>query len=397
MNEPKVRFTNDGAEYPVWKEMILSDVASYKKDMVSFPHCKYVSTENMKKEENSINTYHDDEIMKLKRFQKQDILIGNIRPYLRKAWFAEFEGCCSTDVLVIHPNNKVSNRFLFIYLSAPSFFDYVMQSAKGTKMPRGDKEFIMKYSLSIPCLAEQQKIANFLSTVDEKIALKQKKYDGLVEAKKGLLQKIFSQESRFKRDDGGEYPGWNLFVLKDVLSLFRNGYTYKSDGTRDREYKITRIETISTGKIDLQKLGSSDTINENYKLEDGDILFSHINSLPYIGNVALYENSFGEIYHGMNLLCLRANKKLILPRFLFYYLHSSGVRQFEEIHAKPAVNQCSLPISELGQCPIPVPELMEQQKIVDFLFSFDEKIEAVRKELEGWKTIKKGLLQQMFC
>lgn len=396
MNEPKIRFKNNSGSYPDWEKKILSDVASYRKDTCSVPHCRYVSTENMVKESNLISPYIDDDIMKGIRFQEGDILIGNIRPYLRKAWFANFDGSCSTDVLVIHSNTRVHNKFLFIYLSAPPFFDYVMQSAKGTKMPRGDKAFIMKYPLSIPYIEEQRKIADFLSTVDEKIALKQKKYAALVEAKKGLLQKIFRQEIRFKRDDGEEYPEWKSLTLKDVLSLIRNGYSYKADVDRNKRYKITRIETISSGMIDIKKLGSADKVNESYKLKDGDILFSHINSLPYIGNTAMYNDSLGEIYHGMNLLCLRANKNIILPEFLFLYLHTETARRFEEVHAKPAVNQCSLPISELNNCPVIVPVLQEQQKIADFLSAFDEKIETVRKELEGWKTVKKGLLQQMF-
>ena len=79
------------------------------------------------------------------KFRRNDILIGNIRPYFKKIWMAEFDGGCSADVLCIRAKDSISPEYLLFYLSQDSFFDYVMSGSKGTRMPRGDKDHIMNF------------------------------------------------------------------------------------------------------------------------------------------------------------------------------------------------------------------------------------------------------------
>jgi type I restriction enzyme S subunit len=98
------------------------------------------------------------------------VLVSNIRPYFRKIWFADREGGCSNDVLVMRARENCNPRFLYYLLSSDNFFDYATTTAKGTKMPRGDKEAIMQYEVPILPLAIQIRIANVLSTLDNKIA-----------------------------------------------------------------------------------------------------------------------------------------------------------------------------------------------------------------------------------
>ena len=101
------------------------------------------------------------------KFFNNDILIGNIRPYLKKIWFADCEGGTNGDVLVIHLSDKrINPKFLFQVLSDDRFFDFNMQYAKGAKMPRGDKAQILKYSIPIPLLKEQERIVNILDKFD---------------------------------------------------------------------------------------------------------------------------------------------------------------------------------------------------------------------------------------
>lgn len=203
--------------------------------------------------------------------------------------------------------------------------------------------------------------------------------------------------ARFKTDDEYNYPAWKSVNMSDVCEFVRNGFNYNSDGIRTHKNKITRIETISSGTINLEKLGSTDDdIPDRYLMKDGDILFSHINSLPYLGNAALFNSRFGKIYHGMNLLCIRPNTKKILPYYLFLYLQTSKIRNWVLQNAKRAVNQCSIPASEIENMPVIVPCIEEQQKISKFLLTVDEITTASEKEVANLEAQKKAVMKKIF-
>ncbi|EMB64632.1 restriction endonuclease subunit S, partial [Streptococcus mutans] len=153
----------------------LSQVSSYVSERIEINNLSlenYISTENMISERRGVV-----EASKLPTgkttiaFKKGDILISNIRPYFKKIWLADKSGGCSNDVLVIRANEKISNRFLYYVLSSNNFFAYAVGTSKGTKMPRGDKKAIMKYSVPLFSFEEQEKIANILSSYDKKIFL----------------------------------------------------------------------------------------------------------------------------------------------------------------------------------------------------------------------------------
>lgn len=126
-------------------------------------------------------------------FQKDDILFSNIRPYLKKIWIAEYEGCVSNDVLVFRSVKKYYAPFISYLIKNDSFVDYSMISAKGVKMPRGDKKTMMEYPVYIPGYEEQKKIAETLSSVDDLISVYTDKIDQLTQYKKGLMQQLFAK------------------------------------------------------------------------------------------------------------------------------------------------------------------------------------------------------------
>lgn len=114
-----------------------------------------------------------DNITSAIAYQKGDILLSNIRPYLKKIWQADRDGSCSPDVLVLRPDKeKVDERFLYYSLRRDVFFDYIMNEAgtRGLKMPRGNKDGIIQYRIVLPNMEEQRKIANEISHYDELIA-----------------------------------------------------------------------------------------------------------------------------------------------------------------------------------------------------------------------------------
>lgn len=186
---------------------------------------------------------------------------------------------------------------------------------------------------------------------------------------------------------------WNIRCLGDLLSRCTNGLTYNvsiSNGI-----PVTRIETISTGEINYAKVGhiQNSVGYEDFRMQKGDILYSHINSLSQIGKVAYY-NGKKEIYHGMNLLLLRANQCLN-KQYLYYMLLTTYMRHMAQVIAKPAVNQASISTRDLKKIKIPVPPLPEQQKIAEVLSTWDKAIEKQSRLIEKLELRKKGLMQQL--
>ena len=197
---------------------------------------------------------------------------------------------------------------------------------------------------------------------------------------------------RFK----GYQDDWEQRKLGEVTDCIKNGYTYKADGSREHKYKITRIETISSGVINTEKLGSSDEVNKNFKLVEGDILFSHINSLPYIANTAIYTENLGEIYHGMNLLNIRAKQNIIDVYFLLYLLKKESNRDWFRTIAKPAVNQASISTTEVSLFEFQMPNIKEQQAIGTYFRNLDHLITLHQQKCDDLKNLKKYMLQNMF-
>ena len=147
--------------------MTLGEIAEYSRTRVSSSDvCEntFVGVDNLlqNKRGKTISTHVPTE-GNLTAYQMGDVLIGNIRPYLKKIWQADNNGGASGDVLVIHiTNEKVMPRYLYQVLADDMFFTYNMQYAKGAKMPRGNKQKIMEYKIPIPSLAEQQRIVSIL-------------------------------------------------------------------------------------------------------------------------------------------------------------------------------------------------------------------------------------------
>lgn len=150
------------------------DIANYSKSQISSSELnseRYVGVDNLlqNKQGKTVSTYVPT-VGNLTRYETGDILLGNIRPYLKKIWRATNIGGTNGDVLVIRINedetNNIKSEFLYYLLASDDFFNYSMKFSKGTKMPRGDKSAIMKYKIPIPSLPEQERIVSILDKFD---------------------------------------------------------------------------------------------------------------------------------------------------------------------------------------------------------------------------------------
>ena len=323
-------------------------------------------------------------------FGTYDTLMSNIRPYLRKVWYADCGGTCSSDVLVFRGKSVIHPRFLYTIIANQSFVDYTMQGAKGVKMPRGDKQQMLLYSLSLPSLAEQKKIASFLSLIDERIQCLSETIKERKREKATLLNQLFSQTLRFPLF----FDEWQQTTLGEVAEI-TSGYSGEQE-QMETPYRVSRIETISSGVIDIERVGfvSYDAKLVAYKLSLGDILFSNINSIEHIGKSAIVSRPI-DLYHGMNLLRLKAIN--IDPYVLYYHLQRDVVRNRFRSIANKAVSQASINQTTLGKEPVLLaPTLAEQKKIAYFLSLLDERIEVEEELLEQYERQKRYLLRQMF-
>lgn len=191
---------------------------------------------------------------------------------------------------------------------------------------------------------------------------------------------------------------WKLRELGDCLSLLRNGIS-KEQNRDGRGLPVTRIETIATGKVDQQRVGFvaglSDSEIARYRLQPGDILFSHINSEPQIGRTAVYEGVPSLLLHGMNLLLLRAAPG-IDPLFLHFVL--SHLREEGAILALAgrAVGQSSVNQGRLRLLQLPVPRLEEQRQIASLLLTVQLAIERQERLIGLAAELKKALMHKVF-
>lgn len=199
--------------------------------------------------------------------------------------------------------------------------------------------------------------------------------------------------TKFKPSEVGLIPEeWEVKRLGDVCDKIRNGYGY--DFREHGTYPMSRIETISSGEINYSRVALiEDEPPPEYRLRPGDILYSHINSLPYIGNIAQYDGS-GCLYHGMNLLLVRPTNT-VDSVYLKYILKSEPMRNLARSAAKVAINQASISTKELAQFQIVLPPRPEQEKIAEALSDVDALLAAMTKLIEKKRAIKQGAMQQL--
>jgi len=241
-----------------------------------------------------------------------------------------------------------------------------------------------------PSKEEQAKIASFLSNVDEKISQLTQKHALLSQYKQGMMQKLFSQQIRFKADDGSEFGEWESKTLGDVADIVGGG----TPSTNNEEYWNGNVAWLTPSEINKKFIGRSKrTISEfgvqkssAKKLPIGTVLFT---SRATIGEVAI---STAQVTTNQGFQSFIVNSK-ILNEFLYYWIVKNK-QQFIERASGSTFLEISK--SKIQPMKILLPCIEEQTKIASFLSAIDQKIEVVAQQIEQAKQWKKGLLQQMF-
>ena len=191
-----------------------------------------------------------------------------------------------------------------------------------------------------------------------------------------------------------------IFKLKDISEFIRNGVTIKQDISSKEGIPITRIETISKGTIDFNKLGYANIFKiEKYKewlLKKGDILISHINSEKHLGKSAIYLDNNYDIIHGMNLLCIRAIDKKVFPEYLQLFFKTNQYKKQIKKITKKSVNQASFSVNDFKEILITVPDLNIQEKIIKKIKVLEKILENNKLKLNYLSELTKSLFTRMF-
>lgn len=290
------------------------------------------------------------------------------------------------------PKNKAYTPYLLYYFASPAWYSYIYHNgnqggARHDRVGMTD-DLLQGIPVLLPCQEEQDKITEFLSLYDKRITAQTFKVEVLETRRKGLLQQIFSQEIRFKADDGSEFPDWEPTPFGDVIEPF----TIKTKTENEDTLLSCAIEGmfLNSELFDHQR-GAS---NKGYlKIKLGTLILSAQNL--HLGNA----NVNLRFEHGIISPAYKTyNVTGCLPEFMGVWVKREAAKKFFFDATTTGASQCRRNVDwdKLYSQEMEIPCEAEQRKISAFVTLVDKQIQIEKGKLEAIKQVKKGLLQQMF-
>ena len=394
-NVPNLRFPEFEGE---WKKHLLTDFMSFKNGMnpeakrfgngvkfisvMDILNNQFIYYDNIRASveiaDSDLDTYgvnYGDILFQRSSETLEDVGQANVYLDSKPAVFGGF---------VIRGKSKGNyNPSFFRYLlTSPTVRKRVIVKGAGAQHFNIGQDGLSKVCIDIPCIKEQEKIARLLALLDERIATQNKiieRYESLI---RGINQYVFTN------------TGIN-YKLGEICEI-RSGYS-GNQLTLKNGLKVSRIETISGHKVNMERVGyvAPFESSENYRLQIGDILFSNINSVEYIGNTAFIDKDYN-LYHGMNLLRLIPKKELVIPFYLYLVLNTNRLLNHFKTVCNKAVSQASINQTELGKTIVRIPDLISQKKTCELFQTLYTKLEAEKYFILLLQNQKQHLLRQMF-
>ena len=296
-------------------------------------------------------------------------------------------------ILRVRPNKKLVHSKNLMYALKTEDAKYRIRSvAVGQTMPSLNTEILKNFSINLSnSVEEQTKIASFLSNVDEKISQLTQKHELLSQYKQGMMQKLFSQQIRFKADDGSEFGEWEEIKLTDFLKftprpIEKPNTNYHALGVRSHFKGLFNKFDSEPNKISMDTL---------YRVKRNDVVVNITFAWEGAMAIAEKEHDEGLVSHRFpTYLC--DDSKINLHFFKYRFIQKDFLSALQLCSPGGAGRNRVLNKSAFLEISFSKPTLEEQTKIANFLSSIDQKIEVVAQQIEQAKTWKKGLLQQMF-
>lgn len=305
-----------------------------------------------------------------------DILYQTVRPYQRNNYHFKLEGDYVASTGYAQIRNPDCPEYYYQLFHTDKFVNEVLRRCTGTSYPAINSTDLEKIPIIVPQPEEQQKIASFLTAVDERIQLLQQKKAKLEEYKKGVMQQLFSQQIRFKDENGNDFPDWEEKKLGGLATISKGK-------------QLNRSELTETGEYPCQNGGIDPSgFTHQYNTEANTITISEGgNSCGYVNFMETRFWCGGHCYALINI------KNSVVLGFLF---QSLKFNQNDLMRLRVGSGLPNIQKGDVTNFKIAVPSKKEQIKIATFLSSIDNIIDSLAKEVEGTTVFKKGLLQKMF-
>lgn len=349
---------------------------------------------------NTITKLSYEGYLKGRKVIKNSILFVCIGSTIGKIAQTKYE-CITNQQINAVFSKSISNDFIYSYLEYKAKKIKTLSAEQA--VPIINKTTFSKIPISFPSLPEQEKIANFLSAVDEKIAAMKKKVELLQQFKKGVMQKIFSQELRFKiENEHGELveaPAWQEKMLGEVGSTYNGLQGKTADDFGKGKHYIQYKQIFDDSKINIKRFGKvqiSDAESQS-QARFGDVFFTTSSETRLeVGFSSVLLDKIQEVY--LNSFCFgfRSNDFNILNPYFARYLFRSFVVRNDITKLGQGSTRYNMSKREFMKIKIHLPSLPEQEKIANFLSAIDDKIENSKQSLSKLELWKKGLLQKMF-
>lgn len=401
MGEPRLRFkADDGSEFPAWEEKTFWDVFANLTNNTLSRECLNAESGQAR------NIHYGDVLVKYgvvvdvqrdgvpfvnpdvecKRWdclKNGDVVIADTAEDETVGKAVEISNAGSDIVysglhtIACRPKEEFAPGYLGNYINSMSYHDQLRPYMQGIKVASVSKTNIGLTHLLVPSLPEQRKIADLLSAVDAVITAQQAEVDAWEQHKKGVMQKLFSQEVRFKADDGSDFPDWEDKTLGELFHISAGGDIDKNNcaakQSKDYPYPVYANALVNNGtygyanyyKID------GDTFTVTGRGDVGHAVARHCMYVPIVRLLVCQPNMDDDV----DFFAEQINYTRV-------FIESTGVPQ--------------LTAPQLSKIKVKRPTLPEQRKIADCLSSIDDVIAKAKAELAKWQELKKGLLQQMF-
>ena len=312
-----------------------------------------------------------------------DFVLNKMKGWSGSLGVSEYRGIVSPSYTVLEPVREIHNKYFHYLLRSETYRQMYESLSYGVRIGQWELHYhdFKQIPSLYPPIDEQELISRYLDKkteqVDSLIEKIQKKIELLKEKRTSLINQCVTKgldPNVEMKDSGVEWIGeipkhWKFIKFNILCENISNGTTALQ--VDFSSFPVSRIETISGGIINPQKVGYVENLDnklDQYLLNDDDILFSHINSFEVVGQSAIYREALhGPLFHGMNLLRIVPKREVCLPDYLHKFLQSSFARHFIRTVSKHAIGQVSISISNLSELRVPIPTLSEQHEINKYL------------------------------
>ena len=410
MGEPKLRFkADDGSDFSGWEEKTLGELCApltYGMNAAATKfdgENRYIRITDIDDETHALlpndivspSGELDDKYL----VKKGDILLARTGASTGKSFlYHPKDGQLFYAGFLIKAHVLPSSDDYFIYSQTLTdrYWKWVKTASMRSGQPGINANEYASYSFAVPSLPEQRKIADFLSAVDAVIAAQQAEVDAWEQRKKGVMQKLFSQEVRFKADDGSEFPAWESATVGEL-------FTFVTEKNKDGHINNVITNSAERGLVPQREYFDKDiAVDGNTKgytvIRKGDFVYNprKSTSAPF-GPFNIYERNEVGIVSPL-YTCLTPYDDEMAP-YLAWYFKTNRWHPYIVTHGAQSGarhDRVGMTVALMEGIPVLLPSLPEQRKIADCLASMDEVIRKAKDELAKWQELKKGLLQQMF-